>query len=115
MHSVRICAPALALMALSAAPAFARPEYARKENVTCLYCHVQPGGPRNFRGMYYRAHNRSFAEFDNVFEAKMAGVSPEAMGGDARPTTAGYPRYAVAPALSFTVKDIDGKNVSLGR
>lgn len=93
----------------------ARPAYAKKEMKECVYCHVTPGGPRNFRGMYYGTHNRSFADFDNVFEAKAAGVAASAVGGDAVPTVATYPEVKVAPALNFVVKDIDGNNVNLGR
>jgi len=93
----------------------AKPAYARKEGKACNYCHVTPGGPRNFRGQYYGAHARSFEQFDNVFEAKAAGVSPDAVGGDAVATVATYPDVRVAPALNFIVKDIDGNVVNLGR
>ena len=68
----------------------AKPEFAMKEGVTCDYCHVVAGGPRNFRGMYYHVHNHSFADFDNVFEAKAAGVEPDSKGADAKPTVADY-------------------------
>ncbi len=105
----------VALMALAPSAAEARKAYALKENKTCIYCHVQPGGDRNFRGIYYATHAKSFADFDNVFEAKAAGVKPEAMGPDAVPTVAGYPRVKVPAALDFTVKDIDGKPVKLAR
>ncbi|HLK55499.1 MAG TPA: glutathione peroxidase [Chthonomonadaceae bacterium] len=122
MSFVRHLQNALALTALigaaalAAVPAQAKKIYADREMKTCNYCHVQPGGPRNFRGIYYGTHNHSFAKFDNVFEAKAAGVPEDAMGGDAVPTTAGYPNNVkVAPALNFVVKDIDGKVVNLGR
>jgi glutathione peroxidase len=111
----RILIALLALTALAHSAANARPEYAAKEKVTCLYCHVEAGKDRNFRGLYYAAHNHSFADFDNQFEAKMAGVPADSMGPDAAPKTAGYPDYKVAPALNFTLKDIDGKPVNLGR
>lgn len=107
---------ALVSMAIwTGAPAQARPEFATREKADCLYCHEQPGKARNFRGLYYKAHNFSFADFDNEFEAKMAGVKPDSKGEAARPKTAGYPKVAVAPALNFTLKDIDGKPVKLGR
>lgn len=105
----------LALVALAPTTAQAKPEFAQKEGVNCLYCHVVPGKERNFRGLYYAAHKLSFANFDNVFEAKMAGVSPDSNGPDAAPKNADYPKYKVAPALNFTLKDIDGKPVNLGR
>ncbi len=106
---------ALLAVVLSRTPAQARPQYAQKEKVNCLYCHEQPGRASNFRGLYYAAHDHSFADFDNVFEAKKAGVKPESNGPEAMTKNADYPKYTVAPALDFTMKDIDGKPVNLGR
>lgn len=105
----------VALMALTSTSAQARKAYAMKEGKACTYCHVQPGGDRNFRGIYYATHAKSFAEFDNAYESKAAGVSPDAMGPDAVPTVATYPRVKVPAALDFVVKDIDGKPVKLAR
>jgi hypothetical protein len=58
-------------------PAAARPELARKEGQPCIYCHVSPSPGavdpvtrakettmRNGRGLYYAAHNHSFAGYD---------------------------------------------------
>lgn len=97
--------------------ALATPAFAKKENKPCVYCHIVPGGPRNFRGLYYAAHNHSFADFDNEYEAKLAGVSPDAMGPDAKPTVAGYPNVQVnvPPVLRFVMKDIDGNPINLAR
>ncbi len=95
--------------------ASARPAYAAKEGKECVYCHTGRGGPRNFRGKFYAAHEKSFAEFDNIFEAKAAGVAANAVGADAAATVASYPVVKIAPALNFVVKDIDGKIVNLGR
>lgn len=108
-------AVAFALLALAGATAQAKPEFAKKENVNCVYCHTQPGGPRNFRGMYYHKHDHSFAEFDELFEAKAAGVQPKSNGEDAKPTVRSYPNVKVAPALGFTLKDVDNNPVNLGR
>jgi glutathione peroxidase len=106
----------LAAAALTCAvPAGGRPIYAQKENKSCVYCHVVAGADRNYRGIYYGKHDHSFASFDNEFEAKMAGVKPDTMGPDAAPTVADYPSYTVPPALNYTLKDIDGKPVNLGR
>src|ERR1044072_6339097 len=65
----------------------ARPEYARQENKTCGYCHLNPagGGARGYRGMYYGANSLSFCSYDEEREAKIAGVDPN---GDARATQA---------------------------
>src|SRR5438552_14783408 len=92
-----------------APPAFARPEYAMKEKVECLHCHVRPGEDRNFRGLYYAAHKHSFDGFDEQIEALRAGVKPNSKGSEARPTVKGYPEVAagVGAALDFSMKDID--------
>ncbi|MGC4046996.1 MAG: hypothetical protein QM758_24640 [Armatimonas sp.] len=52
------------------------PPFKDKEKVPgCTYCHNKPnGGPRNYRGLYYKANNLSFAKFDDAAEAKKAGV-----------------------------------------
>ncbi|HLJ55418.1 MAG TPA: glutathione peroxidase [Chthonomonadaceae bacterium] len=105
----------VALVAFASPSAQARRAYALKEMKACVYCHVVPGGDRNFRGIYYATHMKSFADFDNVYEAKAAGVKPEAMGPDAVPTVAGYPRVKTPAVLDFTMKDIDGNPVKLAR
>ena len=103
------------IVALTASAADARPAYAMKEGVACAYCHIAPAVGINFRGLYYREHNHSFADFDNLYEAKAAGVSPDAMAADAEAKTPDYPNVKVPPALNFIVKDIDGKTVHLAR
>jgi hypothetical protein len=57
MRDVVIAAAALAM--LSAAPAFAKPEYTRKTTKGCAYCHVPPGYNLNDAGKYYAGHNYS--------------------------------------------------------
>ena len=71
-----------------------RPLSPKKEMKECNYCHVNPGGPRNFRGRYYKAHGLSFATtFDNIYEARIAGVADaNAMGPDAKATVADVPQ-----------------------
>jgi len=105
----------LVLSGFLAPAAHARPRYARAEGVECIYCHERPGDERNFRGLYYEAHDHSFKEFDEMFETKLAGVKPGSQGVDAMPTNANYPNDPVVPALHYTMKDVDGKNVNLGR
>lgn len=110
------CLTALtALLAAGRDAAHAKPAFAQKEGVNCLHCHVAPGQARNFRGLYYAANKLSFANFDEEYEAKMAGVKPGSKGPDAAPKAAGYPSVKVGPALNFTLKSIDGKPVNLGR
>jgi glutathione peroxidase len=106
---------ALALFAGARATAF--PAFAQKEKKNCVYCHVKPGGDRNFRGLYYKAHENSFADFDNVYEARLAGVPADSMGEEARAKVASYPdvEVKVPAALNFTMKDIDGNTVKLAR
>ena len=113
---IALVAAAIAMFAI-ACPALARPEYAMKEKVECLHCHVRPGEDRNFRGLYYAAHKHSFDGFDEQIEALRAGVKPNSKGSEARPTVRGYPDVSagVGPALDFSMKDIDGKFVNLAR
>lgn len=105
----------VALMAMVGTASHAFPKFAKKEMVMCTYCHANPGGPRNFRGLFYKAHKLSFDDFDEQFESKAAGVAPASMGPDAMSKNPDYPNVKVAPALNFVVKDIDGKTVNLGR
>ena len=102
------------LVAVSAA--LARPEDAKKEGQKCSYCHIHiSAGFYTYRGMYYKLHNRSFASFDNLAEAKLAGVAPNSEGADSAPTNEDYPNVSVPAALNFTVKDIQGNPVKLTR
>ena len=103
------------VMLLASGAAQAKPEYAAKEGVTCDYCHVVAGGDRNFRGLYYGTHDHSFASFDEVYEAKAAGVKIKSMGPAAKAMVDSYPDVKAPAALDFTMKDIDGKNVKLAR
>ncbi len=109
----------LTALALWSQPAHAYKAYAMKEGKTCNYCHAGGGGtPRNFRGTYYKTHGLSFADFDNLYEARRAGVTdPTAMGVDAKATVAGYPNVKtdVPDILKYTMKDLDGNPVNLGR
>lgn len=121
MTRIKPALPAAALMIallLQAAPrATAYPAFAKKEGKDCVYCHVAPGKDRNFRGLYYKAHENSFTDFDNEYEAKLAGVPADSIGPDATPKNTDYPevKTQVPPVLKFTVKDIDGKTVNLAR
>ncbi|WP_394796329.1 glutathione peroxidase [Armatimonas sp.] len=105
---------AVCLVLISAASA--RPEYAKKENQKCSYCHINyAAGYFTYRGMYYKLHNRSFASFDNFAEAKLAGVAPDSEGNASTPTNDDYPNVSVPAALNFTMKDIQGNPVKLSR
>jgi glutathione peroxidase len=108
---------AFALFALVGSTAHAFPRFAKKEGVACGYCHVAEGGggARNFRGIYYKAHKLSFADFDETFESKSAGVDANSKGDASVAKTPGYPNVKVPAVLNFVVKDIDGKPVNLGR
>ena len=65
----------------------ALPLYARNENKKCVYCHISPrGGERGFRGIFYKVHAHSFKAFVEKTEAAKAGVKPNTIGADARPT-----------------------------
>jgi len=73
----------------------AKPQFAQKEKKSCGYCHLKPqgGGARGFRGLYYKAHGYSFKNFNEAREAKLAGVKPNALGPDSKPTKP-YPKKA---------------------
>jgi len=99
-----------------AASASAHPEYAKREKAACSYCHINiSAGIWSYRGLYYKLHNRSFARFDTIAEAKLAGVSPEATGPESAPTNPDYPEVNVPPALNFVMDDIQSKPIRLTR
>jgi len=59
----------------------ARPEYAQRENKSCIHCHFNPNGsgPRNFLGHYYAKNGYSFKNTvyaQGVYE-KQAPVAPD--------------------------------------
>ena len=66
--------------------AYALPKYANAEGVPCSYCHVAAvgGGARNYRGVFYRLNQHSFAGFDDAAEAKKKEV-PLGPGADLKP------------------------------
>ena len=65
---------ALPLMVLLTTTAQAKPEFKEKEGVKCSYCHSGQQPKRNYRGLFYKNNNFSFAGFDDPAEAKKAGV-----------------------------------------
>lgn len=83
---VAICITAA--LAVSNIQVQARPAYAKKEKKNCNYCHSveRGGGPRGFRGMFYKEHKLSFKGFDEKKEAKKAGVKEKAVGKATKPT-----------------------------
>ncbi len=83
-----------ALMSGNATRSEAFPPFVAKEGKPCAYCHVKAegGGKRNYRGMYYDAHGKTFAEFDDAAEAKKAGVE---VGSDPDPNV--KPKSWTAP------------------
>ena len=99
-----LLAALLCLIAALTQPPAARafPKYAKAEGVPCAYCHLSKGGggPRNYRGLYYAATNHTFAGFDDVAEAKKAGVEIAAAAGSIPVSIKSTP----APAL---VADVD--------
>lgn len=110
---------AAAALAVVSGAAQARPEYARKENKPCAYCHVNPagGGARNPRGVYYAMHNHTFEGYD---EAKVMG---NAGGGGGRKAGAptlentwrmDLPKAAARVAVSDTTDDKKPRLLVLG-
>lgn len=87
---------ALAALGIGAAKqAQAFPAFTPKEGKPCGYCHVniKGAGPRNYRGVFYKEHDLTFAKFDDAAEAKKAGVE---VGFDPDPKT---------PPKSWTAPD----------
>lgn len=107
--------------ALLPSAAQARPPFKEKEGgITCKYCH-QPEPPKlNYRAVFYRTHNYSFAGFDDAAEAKKAGV-PVAPFAELKPkslTPAFRPVYPGAGERVFGDTPegvvVDGKPVEKG-
>ncbi len=93
-----VCVAAVALVGKpQSAQAF--PAYSKKEEVKCGYCHLNAagGGTRNYRGKYYKRNSLSFASFDDVAEAKTAGVEVAPLA-DAKPRSL-TPPAGVTPAV----------------
>jgi hypothetical protein len=96
---------------MSKAEAF--PPFKAKEGVAdCRYCHMTAqGGKRNYRGVFYKANNSTFAGFDDVAEAKKAGVEvaefadskPKSLTPPAKPVGA-PPKPAGESAATKTAK-----------
>jgi glutathione peroxidase len=116
LRMIGVAALAVTAIAMLNTSAQAKPKYAMKEKVACDFCHQNPGGPRNFRGLYYGANDHSFEKFDEVYEAKAAGVPANSKGGDAMAKAPAYPNVTgIAPLWRFSEKDIEGKPVNLAR
>lgn len=84
----------------------ARPEYARKEQKDCVYCHLSSnGGVRGFRGMYYGGNKLSFGQYDEKRESGIAGVKEGVTGAETRPAVAylGNVTGPAAPQIQLQV------------
>jgi hypothetical protein len=94
-----VSASAVLLALTSAQPAQAFPPFKDKEKKPCTFCHLKPeGGARNYRGLYYKAHNLTFTEFDDAAEAKKAGVEVAAdPDPTVKPTSWTAPKTVEAP------------------
>jgi hypothetical protein len=94
--SLLLAAPVVALALSVAAPqqSVAYPPFKDKEGKPCAYCHVKPTGgkPYNYRGIFYKKNNLSFAKFDDKAEAEKAGVP---IGPDPEPSV--KPKTWTAP------------------
>src|SRR5579863_9461245 len=58
---------------------FAKPEYAVKQNVSCVTCHVSPwgGGPRMLYGKVYGSRDFGIGRYSNqdLFSGSLRGIS----------------------------------------
>lgn len=85
-----------ALLALTVGVAHAKPPFAMKEGKNCNYCHAPAPPKLGYRGLYYKTHNLTFAEFDDAAEAKKAGAE---IGPDPEPKPKSWtaPKAGEAP------------------
>jgi formylglycine-generating enzyme required for sulfatase activity len=99
--------PLLALPFLVRPSAFARPGFAKKEGVSCAYCHVAAagGGERNYRGKFYGEHMNTFVGFDDAAEAKKAGV-PVAAKADQKPASLVPPEPELPPVAEVDARTL---------
>jgi len=106
-HTINRYAGFAAVLTALSLPAAAKPPFAEKEGVACTYCHTQ-APRRNYRGDFYKAHQLSFAGFNDAAEAKKAGV-PVGPGASSKPkslTTAKQsPRIGI---LTKKAQDAEG-------
>ena len=67
MKSFKSVIPAVILIGglwMSVKPSYAKPEYAKTEKKSCVYCHVAAGKPDlNDAGKYYKDHDHSLEGF----------------------------------------------------
>ncbi len=67
MKALKYFVPAAILalgVAITATNTQAKPEYAKKEGKTCVYCHVKAGSKDlNDAGKYYKEHNHSLVGY----------------------------------------------------
>src|SRR5580704_13890922 len=67
------------IVLLFSASAFAKPEYAVKQNVSCITCHLSPwgGGPRNLYGKVYGSRDFGIGRYSNqdLFSGSLRGIS----------------------------------------
>jgi hypothetical protein len=61
------------VLVYSRAPAAAKPDYTRRTNKPCTFCHPGPGWVLNDAGQYYRDHHYSLKGYD----PKPAPKSPQ--------------------------------------
>ncbi len=93
--------------------AHALPKFAQAEGKPCLYCHKAPIGNANnlnYRAKFYKAHNFSFAGFDDAAEAKKAGVE---VGPEAAPPPKSLKLAADVPPAKTTAAPAPGPIKSL--
>ena len=69
----------IGIFLLLSASAFARPEYAVKQNISCITCHVSPwgGGPRTLYGKVYGSRDFGIGRYSNqdLFSGSLRGIS----------------------------------------
>jgi hypothetical protein len=87
-------------------PAAATLAYADTEKISCGYCHVNPqgGGKRNYRGVFFKANNLTFKNFDDKAEAELAG---EKVATDAQLTPKTFTKPLTLAEAAKKAKDAE--------
>ena len=116
-HRLLALIAAVLVAALFPAAAHAFAKYAKAEEKPCSYCHISPagGGSRNYRGVFYQQNGLSFADFDDVAEAKKAGVEigpaaappPKSLAAKTAADTTPPPEPASPPVDLAAVRDFE--------
>jgi hypothetical protein len=100
------------LIFLNSSLALAKPEYAVKQNMSCVTCHVSPwgGGPRTVYGKVFGSRDFGLAKYSNqdLVSASLRGLAY--FPNTPSQTSNGVALMEAAPAVNAVVINADKKN-----